>query len=588
MLALRVPSALAGAAAMVPFYLLARSRCGRPAAVAGTVLLLGALWALSSSRQAGGEAWLVLGALVAVWAATRAEHSEHDWLWYALAGVSCGLVLLAPPGGRWLLVGLAGYVTWRGLARRQHRVAALLGSAILVALALLVVFLTQLPHPGGPATVWQAALLANGAGDQSWLARLLNPLRAVFLLDGGVVVGSELLPVGRSPFDAVTGVALLFGLWVAWRRRQAGLWLTLLALPLAGNALFGGATVALEEIALALPFAYLLATLGLERFLALPAARFGALQLLALALAPLVLLANGWEYYRWQSDPRGAPAGLLVREFNPWAQAQLLALAGGSLGPSVADWQRARGQSAAPSAPAAAQPAQPRPRPTVAPASALDWPLVTLLGRPGELVTPRGVAVAPNGDIYVADSGARQVLRFNADGDLQDSLAGQFAEPYDVEVSARGDVYVLDSQLGVVLRFDATGQPTGTLGGSLGAYHPRGLGLDRLNRLYIADTGRDRVLVLSPEGEPARHDREGGAGRRATHRRGGGRGGQRLRRRPHGRPGVQVRPGRPTAAGVGHQRRQHHRLLSPGHTGRRANRGERPARAAARHLHARR
>ncbi|MHB1132553.1 MAG: glycosyltransferase family 39 protein [Chloroflexota bacterium] len=498
--AVRLPVALAGALAVVPFYLLARTQCRRSAALAGAALLLGSLWALSSARQVSGQTWLVLYALLSAWALTRTTRSSQAWRWYALAGVLAGLALIEPPGGRWLLLGVVTY-TVLSTARPERRGERALGAAVLLAAALLTCLVVQWPHPGGPATVLGAAFGAS-TGEQTLQGRVFNTLRALFLLDGAAVRASDLLPANRSPFDALAGVALLVGLYESARRwRSAALWVTLLAVPLAGNALAGGAALALDEVATALPFVYLIATLGFERVLGLPPARFGVWQVLVLALVPVVVAANTLEYYRWQTDPRPAQSrqvALPAAEVEAWARTQLLALAGGNVGPSLADWQRARGR---PAAPVASQSAAPPARPAVAPAGTLEAALLLRLGQPGELVAPRGVAVAPDGDIYVADSGLRQVLRFDPEGRLRGSLGATFVEPYDVEVSAQGDVYVLDSQLAAVLRFDAAGNLTGTLGGKLGAYFPRGLGLDHLNRIYIADTGRDRVLVLSPEGE---------------------------------------------------------------------------------------
>ncbi len=69
-------------------------------------------------------------------------------------------------------------------------------------------------------------------------------------------------------------------------------------------------------------------------------------------------------------------------------------------------------------------------------------------GEPGRPMRgPRGLAVAPNGQVWVADYGARQLWRFDEAGvlltALQVSQDGVVVAPTDVAVDANGEVYVL-------------------------------------------------------------------------------------------------------------------------------------------------
>lgn len=71
-------------------------------------------------------------------------------------------------------------------------------------------------------------------------------------------------------------------------------------------------------------------------------------------------------------------------------------------------------------------------------------------GSPGALAEPAGVALGPDGRIYVADRGAHRVVCFGADGTFirawgtQGLGAGQFFKPTGVQVDTRGRVLVLD------------------------------------------------------------------------------------------------------------------------------------------------
>lgn len=145
---------------------------------------------------------------------------------------------------------------------------------------------------------------------------------------------------------------------------------------------------------------------------------------------------------------------------------------------------------------------------------------------PGQFNFPRAVAVDAEGRIYVADSGNHRVQVFNADGtflrqwgslcklDTREGCGGegdgQFNEPWGIAVGPDGSVYVSDTWNHRIQRFTNEGQFVskwgvfGSTGGELGQenllYGPRSLVVGREGNLYVMDTGNKRVQVYTPDG----------------------------------------------------------------------------------------
>jgi DNA-binding beta-propeller fold protein YncE len=124
----------------------------------------------------------------------------------------------------------------------------------------------------------------------------------------------------------------------------------------------------------------------------------------------------------------------------------------------------------------------------------------------GQFKEPRAVAVDKAGNIFVADTGNKRVQKFDANGKFLAEWAGggeRFVEPVGLIVDSQDQVVVLDTS-GWLQRFDNRGRFLAKFGIDRGFYAPRGLAVDADNRLYVADTGTFRVVVLSPQGELVR------------------------------------------------------------------------------------
>jgi predicted membrane-bound mannosyltransferase/sugar lactone lactonase YvrE len=138
---------------------------------------------------------------------------------------------------------------------------------------------------------------------------------------------------------------------------------------------------------------------------------------------------------------------------------------------------------------------------------------------PGLLNAPRGLAVAPDGTIYVADSRNNRVQRFAPDGkflggwgSFKDRTQGEapmgtFNEPWGIAVAKDGSVFVSDTWNHRIQKFTSDGKPVmvwGSFGQSTdeyGFYGPRGLAFDPQGRLYVADTGNNRIAIYDQSGK---------------------------------------------------------------------------------------
>jgi len=128
-----------------------------------------------------------------------------------------------------------------------------------------------------------------------------------------------------------------------------------------------------------------------------------------------------------------------------------------------------------------------------------------------EVQTPMGVAVGPDGRIYVTETGGERMIH------IYDSLwqeVGSFAPPDTqpteripvyLAISPTGDVYVSDRGKAAIYIFSADGDPKGQVTPPEGMedWHPLGLAFDDAGNLYVADVTpeKHRVLVLDQEGK---------------------------------------------------------------------------------------
>ena len=123
---------------------------------------------------------------------------------------------------------------------------------------------------------------------------------------------------------------------------------------------------------------------------------------------------------------------------------------------------------------------------------------------------PWGVAVGPDGSVYVSDTWNYRVMKFTPDGKLitswsqygsADQLA-TFYGPRGLAVDADGNVYVADTGNKRIVVFDADGNyltEFGTAGLDPGQFdEPVGIAIDKNGTVYVTDTWNQRVQTFTP------------------------------------------------------------------------------------------
>jgi DNA-binding beta-propeller fold protein YncE len=131
---------------------------------------------------------------------------------------------------------------------------------------------------------------------------------------------------------------------------------------------------------------------------------------------------------------------------------------------------------------------------------------------------PAGVAVDPRGSVYVADRGNMRIARLWGDGTYLSELGGpagrggaQLNGAGSVAVAAGPDLtYVADTAHNRVLVYSAggsllarwgAGEGNGASGSGPGDFnHPAAVAVDGAGNAYVADSGNDRIVKLSPDG----------------------------------------------------------------------------------------
>ena len=135
----------------------------------------------------------------------------------------------------------------------------------------------------------------------------------------------------------------------------------------------------------------------------------------------------------------------------------------------------------------------------------------------GQLSSPRSIASAPDGSMFLVDSGNSRVLHLDSEGGLIDQWGmlgqsteekvaplGTFFEPWGIAVAPDGSVYVADTWNHRIQHFTAQGEFLDRIGpnneqGERIFWGPRALAIDSQGRIFVADTGNHRIAIFDQE-----------------------------------------------------------------------------------------
>lgn len=150
---------------------------------------------------------------------------------------------------------------------------------------------------------------------------------------------------------------------------------------------------------------------------------------------------------------------------------------------------------------------------------AADLVVGSLGSAPGQFNSPRNLAAAPDGSVYIADANNHRIQHLAADGTVLQTWGsfdegssgtaanGAFNEPWSVAVSPDGQfVYVADTWNHRIQKFTADGQfltAWGTFGQDENPdsmWGPRDVLVDNEGNVLVTDTGNKRIKVFDANG----------------------------------------------------------------------------------------
>jgi len=165
------------------------------------------------------------------------------------------------------------------------------------------------------------------------------------------------------------------------------------------------------------------------------------------------------------------------------------------------------------------EPSQPRIDPYAEGIRSYDPQTVISVGGDLTFNAPRDMATAPDGSLYVADSRNHRIVHLDAQGLFLNAWGsygnvmeggeipgGKLNEPWGVAVGPDGLVYVADTWNHRIQVFTPDGDFVRmwshfeVAGTSEGFWGPRGVAVDADNRVFVTDTGKQRVVIFDAQG----------------------------------------------------------------------------------------
>jgi DNA-binding beta-propeller fold protein YncE len=125
----------------------------------------------------------------------------------------------------------------------------------------------------------------------------------------------------------------------------------------------------------------------------------------------------------------------------------------------------------------------------------------------GQFDGPRGIAIDSAGNIFVADTNNRRIEKFSTSGLFIASIGtkgsghGQLGEPNGIAIDRAGNIYVAEvASNHRVQKLAPDGTFIAEWAAGLYLYGPRKIAIGPDDSIYVADSGRNRIVKLSPDG----------------------------------------------------------------------------------------
>lgn len=106
---------------------------------------------------------------------------------------------------------------------------------------------------------------------------------------------------------------------------------------------------------------------------------------------------------------------------------------------------------------------------------------------------PRAIAVAGNGDLYIAFREGNSVQIMHPDGKLE-LIASKLAGPKGISLGPDGGIYIADTESHAIRRIDPKTHDISVVADGL--KRPHGVFVDKKGAVYIGDSENHRVLVV--------------------------------------------------------------------------------------------
>lgn len=105
----------------------------------------------------------------------------------------------------------------------------------------------------------------------------------------------------------------------------------------------------------------------------------------------------------------------------------------------------------------------------------------------GEFNKPTGIAIGPDNNLYVVDSGNNRVQILSLTGDYMGRLISPFNNPTGIVIDTTGDIYVIDAGNNRIQKFNKDGAVLNSAWGEDHIQRPVGIAVDNKNFVYVTN-----------------------------------------------------------------------------------------------------